>query len=288
MTDLGTIEEYMNRRIFTDYIMPVWLPFIPVLLIIIGILFFTVVFIATSPNINAFDSYSYTSTYPQSYSTHSTYHPYHSYPSSYSSAEAIDELGVVAILLLFFIMLAGLALNVYVIYKWVSRRNEHFKRQRLLFRAIIGYLRAKSPEGGTLNQLNRLESLLNEIETEEEEKNAVLWALIQFVPYVGGLLLLYVYHFLNKDFWKHERREDHFLDVVSSILGNESHFLYDSASVPNRNTVLYVVLSIVTLGFFGLYWVYTLTKDPNEHFKRHVRWETQLLQALRSLEEGLR
>jgi len=283
MTDLGTIEEYMNRRIFTGYIMPVWLPFIPVLLIIIGILFFTVVFIATSPNINAFDSYSYTSSYPQPYSTHSTY------PYSHSSADAIDELGVVAILLLFFIMLAGLALNIYVIYKWVSRRNEHFKRQRLLFRAIIGYLRAKSPKGeGTLNQLNRLESLLNEIEAEEEEKNAVLWALIQFVPYVGGILLLYVYHFLNKDFWKHERREDHFLDVVSSILGNESHFLYDSACVPNRNTVLYVVLSIVTLGFFGLYWVYTLTKDPNEHFKRHVRWETQLLQALRSLEGGLR
>jgi len=114
MTDLGTIEEYMNRRIFTDYIMPVWLPFIPVLLVIIGILFFTLVFIATSSNINAFDSYSYTSSY---YFTYSTYHPYHSYPSSYSSAEAIDELGVVAILLLFFIMLAGLALNVYVIYK---------------------------------------------------------------------------------------------------------------------------------------------------------------------------
>ena len=104
MTDLGTIEEYMNRRIFTDYIMPVWLPFIPVLLVIIGILFFTLVFIATSSNINAFDSYSYTSSY---YFTYSTYHPYHSYPSSYSSAEAIDELGVVAILLLFFIMLAG-------------------------------------------------------------------------------------------------------------------------------------------------------------------------------------
>ncbi|MBO8181663.1 MAG: DUF4234 domain-containing protein [Archaeoglobus sp.] len=282
MTDLGTIEEYMNRRIFTDYIMPVWLPFIPVLLVIIGILFFTLVFIATSSNINAFDSYSYTSSYPQSYSTYSTY------PYSHSSADAIDELGVVAILLILFIMLAGLALNIYVIYKWVSRRNEHFKRQRLLFRAIIGYLRAKSPEDGTLNQLNRLESLLNEIEAEEEEKNAVLWALIQFVPYVGGILLLYVYHFLNKDFWRHERREDHFLDVVSSILVDENHFFYDSACVPNRNTVLYVVLSIVTLGFFGLYWVYTLTKDPNEHFKRHVRWETQLLQALRSLEEGLR
>ncbi len=287
MTDLGTIEEYMNRRIFTDYIMPVWLPFIPVLLIVIGILFFTLIFIATSSNISEFDYNSYPSSYHQSLSSYSHYSHSYAYSSySYSSTNPVDGLGVVTILLIFLIMLVGLAFNIYVIYKWVSRRNEHFKRQKLLFKAIISYLRAKTPkEEGALAQLNRLDSILSEIETEEEEKNAILWALIQFIPYVGGILLLYVYHFLNKDFWRHERREDHFLDVVSSVLGDKSRFFYEkSVCVPNRNTVLYIVLSLVTLGFFGLYWVYTLTKDPNEHFKRHISWESQLLQVLRSFE----
>ncbi len=124
-----------------------------------------------------------------------------------------------------------------------------------------------------------------EMEVEENERSAVLWALIQFVPYVGGFLLLYVYHFLNKDFWKHERREDQFLNALSSILAKHGvNFTYVRMhTIPDRSTLLYVILLFVTIGLFGLYWVYTLTKDPNNHFMEHRRWEDTLLNALRSL-----
>jgi hypothetical protein len=255
MATLDQIEDYIRRREFTDYIMPIWLPFLPLILMIGCLVWFLVFFTA----VTVMPSYYH-------------YDYYYHHASS-------DVIAVGALAILFVIAIVATAINVYVVYKWVNRRNEHFKRQRLLFRAITDYLKSKGCE------VSRLEPINMEMEVEENERSAVLWALIQFVPYVGGFLLLYVYHFLNKDFWKHERREDQFLNALSSILAKHGvNFTYVRMhTIPDRSTLLYVILLFVTIGLFGLYWVYTLTKDPNNHFMEHRRWEDTLLNALRSL-----
>ncbi len=237
MVSIDQIEDYVRRRIFTDYVMPIWLPFIPVALSIFAVLsiFF---FVFTTPH------YSY------------------EYPM-YGALTFSFILGITAT-----------AINVYVVYKWVWRRNEHFKRQRLLFTSVKDYLKSKGFEVG------RLESICMEMEVEEGEKNAVLWALAQFIPYIGGILLIYVYHFLNKDFYRHEKREDFFLSTLSSLIPNFNYVRY--SEIPDRSTILYLILSIVTFGIFTLYWVYTLTKDPNEHFFEHRRWEDRLVEVLKT------
>ena len=246
MTTLEQIEDYIRRREFVDYIMPIWLPFLPLLMIVFGGL----LLILTIPLPNRY------------------YYTYY---------DDIMHEALIAYFLIIYIV--AIAINIYIVYKWVDRRNEHFKRQRLLFRSITDYLKSKGFEVG------KLESINMETEVEENEKNAILWALIQFVPYVGVFLLLYVFHFLNKDFWKHERMEDQFLSAVSSILAAYGiNFTYSRMySIPNRNTFVYIVLLLVTLGLFSFYWVYTLTKDPNNHFVEHRRWEDTLLNALKSL-----
>jgi len=38
MVSLDQIEDYVRRRIFTDYVMPIWLPFIPVILFLLGLM----------------------------------------------------------------------------------------------------------------------------------------------------------------------------------------------------------------------------------------------------------
>ncbi|MFQ5950797.1 MAG: DUF4234 domain-containing protein, partial [Candidatus Geothermarchaeales archaeon] len=50
--------------------------------------------------------------------------------------------------------------------------------------------------------------------------------------------------------------------------------------MPERSVVLYLVLSIVTLGIFGIYWLYTLIDDPNLHFRHHIHTEDDALGAL--------
>jgi len=54
-------------------------------------------------------------------------------------------------------------------------------------------------------------------------------------------------------------------------------------AMPDRSSVLYLILTIITAGLFGIYWVYVLLKDPIEHFKYHIQAESQLLSALESV-----
>ncbi|ADB58165.1 DUF4234 domain-containing protein [Archaeoglobus profundus] len=252
MATIDQIEEYVRKREFTDYIMPLWLPFLPLIIVLSSFFWFMIILYLHDQSLNG----------------------YRVELSGREDAVIYSALPIYVIL-----VILATAINVYVVYKWVWRRNEHFKRQKLLFNSIKDFLKSKGFD------VARLESICMEIDVEENVKNAVLWALIQFVPYIGGFLLIYVYHFLNKDFYRHERREDHFLGALSSILARRGFdFSYTRYNpIPDRSTILYFVLSLITFGLFGLYWVYTLTKDPNEHFIEHRRWEDQLLNVLRRL-----
>ena len=54
-------------------------------------------------------------------------------------------------------------------------------------------------------------------------------------------------------------------------------------ALPERNFVLYLILTIITAGLFGIYWLYILLKDPNQHFMYHRQIEDQLLSALETV-----
>ena len=128
-----------------------------------------------------------------------------------------------------------------------------------------------------------MERTLREAELEEVERSAALWAVLSFIiPF----LILYVYHFLNKDFYKHEKREGAMLEDLGralEALGLAGVRLRRPEEVKDRSTILYIIASVLTLGVFLLYWVYTLTKDPNSHFKGHALWEDELLSLLDKL-----
>jgi len=50
-----------------------------------------------------------------------------------------------------------------------------------------------------------------------------------------------------------------------------------------RNVLLYALATILTLGIFTIYWFYAVTKDQNEHFMTHERFESKLISALENL-----
>ena len=86
-----------------------------------------------------------------------------------------------------------------------------------------------------------------------------------------------------KDFYRHERREDGFWEDASRALnrlGVNFSVPRRTETVPDRSFVLYLILSVITVGLFGIYWVYVMLKDPNEHFKYHIHAESQLMSTL--------
>ncbi|MCE4614606.1 MAG: DUF4234 domain-containing protein [Desulfurococcales archaeon] len=116
------------------------------------------------------------------------------------------------------------------------------------------------------------------------ERSPVLWTVLSVIT--GGLLALYVLHFLNKDFYHHDQREFYIWEDLGKAMEKLGQPLSTRTffRIPDRNTVIYIVLTLVTAGLFGFYWVYVTTVDPNEHFKQHRLLEGELLDKIEKLE----
>ncbi|MEB3755445.1 MAG: DUF4234 domain-containing protein [Desulfurococcales archaeon] len=232
---MNNIIQDIRMRDETDYIMPVWLPFLPVLFSFL--VFITVVTAGT---------------------------------------HSIVGMGSV-----FLLYLVGAIIGLYVMYKWIERRNKHFKRTVLLYQDLASYFESK----GLNQEADSIKRLIREMNVEFPDRSPVLWIVLSLIT--GGLLALYVLHFLNKDFYRHDQREFYIwedIDKAMEKLGQPLSLRRTFFKIPDRNTVIYIVLTLITAGLFGFYWVYVTTVDPNEHFKQHRLLEDELLDKLNKLE----
>ncbi|MBE8540587.1 DUF4234 domain-containing protein [Geoglobus acetivorans] len=174
------------------------------------------------------------------------------------------------------LLVLGTVVGVYLFYILISRRNTHFERTAVLYESISNYLNS-----------HRLKDTVMRMKSEQgDEKNPVIWIVIYFlsnmIPFIGLLVTIYIFHFLNRDFVKHDRNERIFLEQLSDILPvGDSIKLSKIGKFPERNTIVYTVLTIITLGLFEIYWIYTLINDPNEHFKDHRLVEMKILETLK-------
>jgi len=166
---------------------------------------------------------------------------------------------------------------IFALYYLIKRQRDHFKRQRKLEMGIIELLKSRGIEEITLRQL---QTIHDEAKREEKERNPVLWTILSFIPFVS----LYTLYFLTTDAGNHAARQRRFMTFASTALSKigislpgETHY------IPKRSFALYLILTLVTLGIFGIYWEYLLFKDFNDHFEDHRIWEEILSTSLPSL-----
>lgn len=237
-------EELSEEGKKKDYEMPIIFPFIPAILIILGVLLFLggLVFVR---------------------------HP------AYQEHFIIGSIAVSGIILFFL----GIILNFYVIYVWIRRRNEHFSRTKAFYEAI-----AEASELFGFKRAFSIKSRLNEIkEINSKEKNAVLDTILTIIPFY----IFYVYHYLNKDFAKHSKKEklllNEVLDELREKVPSFTRRSEELEEIPERSTFLYIILTLIIGGLFLIYWVYTLTEDPNRHFESHRIIEKDIITAMKEL-----
>lgn len=242
-TLLNELKSYHVKASETDHIIPVWLPYIGVILVSISMLVKGVAEITG-----------------KHYRGHLMW-------------DIGGTLTGISAALLILAIIAGTIISLYVFYKLIDRLNKHVKRTTVFYSIIADILdEIKSPNSASFK------TQVNELKVASEERNPILWIIL-------GLLFppvfLYVYHFLNKDFVKHSNKEY----VLFNVLNSEFKRVNLSTAlnpeelyrVPNRSTLLYIILSIITLGVFVLYWIYTLVNDPNRHFKSHSILEKRII-----------
>ena len=172
----------------------------------------------------------------------------------------------------------------YLYYILIKRRNRHFARQVRFFQAAVPLLREAAQSKGidVEARLVPVERSLREAQDDEAEKSAVLWVVLSFFT---GIAALYVFYFLMRDFHRHERREDGLIEDISHVLVDLGQMELPKRvePVPRRSFALYFILSIITVGIFGIYWIYTLIEDPNTHFREQRKMEAELLSRLEPL-----
>lgn len=196
-------------------------------------------------------------------------------PSTTTTSTAVFAVfGFFALLELgYFIFAIFFALMVFFL---VRRRNSHFNRQILLYEDLVSVSKeiASKKNVDVSFLINNMDRSLREARLEDLEKNATLWTLF------GGLGWIYAGYFLLKDFYKHERREDLFVqDLLRTLyqLGIPINLPYRNPPIPDRSFALYFVLTLITGGIFGVYWVYVLVSDPNNHFRQQMSIEDTVM-----------
>lgn len=123
-------------------------------------------------------------------------------------------------------------------------------------------------------------------EFEHDLDSFAVFALLSYVMYlvmlIGLVLLIMFASHLMKTMYTHDVRWEGFVNSTSVALRSLGktvdrpipHFTKD------RSLLLYVVLTILTLGLFAIYWLYVLIDDPNKHLERQKETEAALLKAV--------
>lgn len=182
-------------------------------------------------------------------------------------------------------------------YNWLlyKRRNDHFDRVKRLKDKLSRLIGEKLDV--QTEDLRKEDPLLIKREAHRSTLLFALWlifgylgSLTSFSPVfiiftiLGVILGLIILYYLTVDYYYHEQGELSFFKRIAGILKNKGISFDPNIShpLPRRRYGLYIFLSIITLGIFGLYWAYILFRDPNQHFDTHEGWENQLAEIVQS------
>ena len=204
-------------------------------------------------------------------------------PGTTSTTAAASILGALfASIFFFYVTLFIIAIIVTILFfKLVKRRNTHFTRQTFVFEDLVAASKQLAAKKGVdvALHVNYLERNVREAKFDDLEKNATLYAILSLFPIFSS----YVYYFLMKDFFRHERREDLYVAGLTNLLatlGIPLSLPRRTSPVPDRSFAVYFIVSLLTGGIFSVYWVYVLVTDPNNHFRQQALIEDTIMAQL--------
>ena len=172
--------------------------------------------------------------------------------------------------------LVAFAATAYLVYLLVNRRNVHFAREQAMFGSVVEILRGKVRP----DDANAQASLASNyqcyywLSERSGERSAILEALLS--P-VGWVLMMFELLFLGEDWKEHEKREDYMIQEVNRTLSFLGYYVLPTRLRPSqvrlRDSAVWLVLTLFTLGIAELVWFYNAVEDPLEHFEFHSHLE---------------
>lgn len=143
-------------------------------------------------------------------------------------------------------------------YRLLNGRNRHLQNYSKTQKRLFEYMKSKDKQPLEPNHTVK-------------EYNPKLWtaSIILIIP---AFIILYL---LTKDLIAHEKEEEAYLSVVLP------QRVFMTQTIPQTT---YVLITIVTLGVGGVYWLYKVINLYNSHFKADLLVEKEIARLME--EEG--
>jgi hypothetical protein len=138
-------------------------------------------------------------------------------------------------------------------YRLVEGRNKHFQRDAEQEKQVAVYLKSQGKEPPK--------------SAESFRGMTKAWA-ASIILIIPAFIMLYL---LSRDLVIHEKHQEAFLAAAFP----ERMFM--PQTIPIKT---YVVVTIVTLGVGGVYWMYKVVNLYNAHFKAHLQFEKEILKLM--------
>jgi hypothetical protein len=194
---------------------------------------------------------------------------------------------------LYVLLVSWITFGIYAIvlfFKRIHRIDRFSQRKRDYYDGVLEWTERQSIQRGQGAVVhNDIADLRSEVDRAYQKDlrpiNAGLSFLLSIITL--GIYGFYVLYRMNRYWWDAQTVEQDFDDKLSQTwikLGFTRYpitFQLDQSK--RRSYGLYLVLSIVTLGIWGLVWDYKIHTDPDNLFKEFHGVEDTVLQIVRSL-----
>jgi NADH:ubiquinone oxidoreductase subunit 5 (subunit L)/multisubunit Na+/H+ antiporter MnhA subunit len=139
-------------------------------------------------------------------------------------------------------------------YRLVDGRNRHLQKEAEIEAKLADYFKNKGKQPPQAH-------------TAPKKRNATLWA-ASIILIIPAFIIMYQ---VTKDLAAHEKQEDTYLAAVLP----ERVFM--PQTIPQTT---YVLITIVTLGVGGVYWLYKIVNQYNLHYKADLQVEKEINRLL--------
>ncbi|HZR15574.1 MAG TPA: DUF4234 domain-containing protein [Acidimicrobiia bacterium] len=177
----------------------------------------------------------------------------------------------------------------YVLYQLVRRSRDHNRRRLELLDAATTYAWEQAQSRGLADELrpnfDRIGMHLGVLrQMTNDFRDPVIWTVLSIIA--SGIVHIVIYILLDQDLVKHDANEgavEAELAAIYERLGASVPTPDPSRVKGQHNYVARIIVTIVTCGIYGLWWLYDVMVEWNRHFETNWAWEDGLANAVQSM-----
>jgi hypothetical protein len=177
----------------------------------------------------------------------------------------------------------------YILYQLLRRSRDHNLRRIEMLDAASAFAWEQAQKKGLQDELRpsfeRIAPHMAVLRSQTSQfRDPTIWVVISiFISYVASVI---VYILLDGDLITH----DHAEGAIEAELAHIYTRLGAPVARPDparlkqpHNYIARVIVTAVTCGIYGIWWLYDMMTDTNRHFQENWRWEDDLAQSVQQL-----